>query len=76
MEVLTEHRKGFSVPWAHPGCSQDLTYRTGSILHTKTLQLVLLTQGEQMGCCASLDKHTPQGNPKRTAEAAMNAVEP
>jgi hypothetical protein len=76
VEVLTEHREGFSVPRAHPGCSEDLAYCTGGILHAETLQLVLLTQGEQMGCCAALDKHTPQSNPKRTAEAAMNAVEP
>ena len=58
------------------GCAQDLTYCTGGLLHAETLQLVLLAQREHMGGCASLDKHTPQGNPKRTAKTAMNAIEP
>jgi hypothetical protein len=74
VEVLTEHSESFSVPRAHPGCGQDITHRAGGILHAKTLQLVLLAQGEQMGCRAALDKHTPQSNPKCTAEAAMNAI--
>jgi hypothetical protein len=33
-------------------------------------------KGEQMHCCVSLDQHTPYGNTKRTAEAAMHAIEP